>query len=110
MPEKCGKTGIPYSVQNKISPRVLQDLQRSYTCRYNSGSGALYAAITEVANYTQTVILVIAACRAPLPHTFKADFTLTVLALKNTLPQNLEIKKSSLPSDFSLLIQKKFIL
>jgi hypothetical protein len=42
------------------------NLQRISTSRYNSGSGTTQAAIT-----------VIAACRAPRPHTFAADSTLT---------------------------------
>jgi hypothetical protein len=42
------------------------NLQRISTSRYYSGSGTTQAAIT-----------VKAACRAPLPHTFAADSTLT---------------------------------
>jgi hypothetical protein len=42
------------------------NLQRISTSRYNSDSGTTQAAIT-----------VIAACRAPLPHKFAADSTLT---------------------------------
>jgi hypothetical protein len=53
-------------------------LQRISTSRYNSNSRTTQAAIT-----------VIAACRAPLPHTFAADSTLTGHYKK--VPLNAEI-------------------
>jgi hypothetical protein len=53
-----------------LSLQSCKNLQQSSTSRYNSNSGALQSAIT-----------VIAACRAPLPHTFTA----------NKVPVNTEI-------------------
>jgi hypothetical protein len=49
-----------------LSLQSCKNLQRSSTSCYNSNSGALQSAIT-----------VIAACRAPLPHTFTAVSTFT---------------------------------
>jgi hypothetical protein len=71
-------------------------LQRISTSRYNSDSGTTQAAIT-----------VIAACRAPLPHTFAADSTLTDHSKTKCL-LTLKTRLCFLKSEGPLNLKKKY--
>jgi hypothetical protein len=68
----------------------------SASLRYNSDSGT-----------TQAAIIVIAACRAPLPHTFAADFTLTSTSTTTKCLFTLNTRLRYLKSEGPLKIKKK---